>query len=92
MVSSEFVSQYTSVMRQSTRNQVPITKQREFSFIIPPIEEQILVGQSLAALSNNLKQLQEVYVKKSEKFDELKTSLLQKAFTGELTKSKGAAA
>ena len=40
MISFEFTSQYTSIMRQSTRNQVPITKQREFIHIIPPIAEQ----------------------------------------------------
>jgi len=40
MRSKEFISQYQAVMRQSTRNQVPITKQREFYHIIPPLRIQ----------------------------------------------------
>jgi type I restriction enzyme, S subunit len=40
MRSFEFKRQYLQVMGQSTRNQVPITKQREFFHIIPPIPVQ----------------------------------------------------
>jgi type I restriction enzyme S subunit len=40
MRSSMFTSQYVQVMGQSTRNQVPITKQREFFHVIPPVREQ----------------------------------------------------
>jgi type I restriction enzyme S subunit len=40
MRSFAFTSQYSQVMRQSTRNQVPITKQREFFHVIPPLSEQ----------------------------------------------------
>ena len=38
MRSFAFRAQYLQVMGQSTRNQVPITKQREFFHIIPPLE------------------------------------------------------
>ena len=37
MLSIAFVRQYTSVMQQSTRNQVPITAQRKFYFLLPPL-------------------------------------------------------
>ena len=40
MRSFGFKTQYMQVMRQSTRNQVPITKQREFFHVIPPLVEQ----------------------------------------------------
>lgn len=40
MQSPEFTNQYKQVMQQSTRNQVPITKQRTFTHIIPPLPEQ----------------------------------------------------
>jgi type I restriction enzyme, S subunit len=40
MRSFAFKKQYLQVMRQSTRNQVPITQQREFLHVIPPISEQ----------------------------------------------------
>ena len=85
MISFEFTSQYTSIMRQSTRNQVPITKQREFIHIIPPIDEQEEIAESLSALSYQLKKLELVYKEKLFAIDELKKSILQKAFSGELT-------
>lgn len=98
MVSYEFTSQYTSIMRQSTRNQVPITKQREFIHVIPPVDEQADIASSLVELSDQLKKLEQIYKAKLAALDELKKSILQKAFSGELTKtlngetSKGAAA
>ncbi len=46
MRSFGFKTQYLTVMRQSTRNQVPITKQREFYHLIPSLAEQkVLVSQ-----------------------------------------------
>lgn len=36
-----FCNQYLYGMQQTTRNQVPITAQRKFIFIVPPIEKQI---------------------------------------------------
>jgi len=92
MISYEFTSQYTSIMRQSTRNQVPITKQREFIHVIPPINEQKEIARELVGLSDQLQQLVIVYQQKLASLDELKKSLLQKAFSGELTKTKGQAA
>ena len=40
MLSDGFVRQYSSEMKQTTRNQVPITVQKKYLFLIPPIEEQ----------------------------------------------------
>ncbi len=40
MKSDGFVMQYSSEMKQTTRNQVPITAQKKYLFLIPPIEEQ----------------------------------------------------
>jgi type I restriction enzyme S subunit len=88
MISYEFTSQYTSIMRQSTRNQVPITKQREFIHVIPPINEQKEIARELVGLSDQLQQLVIVYQQKLASLDELKKSLLQKAFSGELTKTE----
>ena len=78
MVSYEFTSQYTSIMRQSTRNQVPITKQREFIHVIPPIEEQADIAESLVELSSQLKQLELTYQKKQNALEQLKQSILKK--------------
>ncbi|MFI5138030.1 MAG: restriction endonuclease subunit S [Sphingobacteriales bacterium] len=40
MISDFFVHQYELVMKQATRNQVPITKQRTFFHLLPPLPEQ----------------------------------------------------
>ena len=85
MRSYEFRSQYIGVMRQSTRNQVPITKQREFYHIIPPINEQKMIVDKLDALLTKSKTLEAVNQQKIINLEELKTSILQKVFNGELT-------
>ena len=84
MRSPPFVSQYTQVMGQSTRNQVPITKQREFFHIIPPIEEQLRIASSLDILLEQTERLDAIYQQKLTALDELKKSLLYRAFSGQL--------
>jgi type I restriction enzyme S subunit len=85
MRSNEFKSQYEAVMRQSTRNQVPITKQRTFYHIVPPIEEQQKIANHLDDLFVETQRLEIIYRQKIVALNELKQSILQKAFTGELT-------
>jgi len=60
MRSELFSNQYSAIMSQSTRNQVPITAQRKLFVVVPPIEEQSKIASSLSvvdALINNLDQL-----------------------------------
>ncbi|MFV0230373.1 restriction endonuclease subunit S [Empedobacter falsenii] len=55
-----FVKQYSSVMSQSTRNQVPITAQRKFKIPLPPLAEQEAIASALSdadALIDSLEQL-----------------------------------
>ena len=40
MQSDGFVRQYSGEMKQTTRNQVPITAQKKYLFLVPPIAEQ----------------------------------------------------
>jgi type I restriction enzyme S subunit len=84
MRSAGFVAQYEQVMRQSTRNQVPITKQREFRYVIPSLSEQRRVIDRLGALSNAARDSGDISSRKSAALDELKASLLHQAFTGAL--------
>ncbi len=58
-----------------------------FPILLPTIIEQEDVIQKLDALSAKTKKLKEIYKKKIEDLEELKRSILQKAFTGELTTS-----
>lgn len=85
MRSPAFTSQYQQVMKQSTRNQVPITKQREFFHVIPPLEIQIKIAEALESSSFEIERLSGVYKHKLAALDELKKSLLHQAFTGKLT-------
>jgi type I restriction enzyme, S subunit len=79
-----FKTQYLQVMRQSTRNQVPITKQREFYHVIPPIEEQSRLIVALDGLFESGQQLAALYQRKLAALEALKKSLLHQAFSGEL--------
>ena len=84
MRSFGFKTQYLQVMGQSTRNQVPITKQREFYHVIPPLEEQKRIIAALDGLFENGKRLASIYERKLAALEALKKSLLHQAFTGEL--------
>ena len=72
------------VMRQSTRNQVPITMQREFFHVIPPIDEQMQLVGALDGLFESSQRLATLYERKVTALDELKKSLLNQAFSGAL--------
>lgn len=52
LTSPAFVSQYTRVMAQSTRNQVPITTQRRLTLQIPKLAEQHRIANCLSSLSD----------------------------------------
>jgi type I restriction enzyme S subunit len=84
MRSFEFKKQYLQVMRQSTRNQIPITKQREFFHVIPPIGEQKRLIGALDGLFENGQHLASIYQRKLTALEFLKKSLLHQAFTGAL--------
>lgn len=88
MTSPAFTSQYELVMKQSTRNQVPITKQREFFHVIPPIEVQRWIAHELDELEAQTDRLSDVQARKIVALDELKKSLLHQAFSGQLTSAK----
>ena len=84
MRSFGFKTQYLQVMGQSTRNQVPITKQREFFHVIPPLEEQKQIIVALDGLFENGQRLVSLYQRKLAALDALKKSLLHQAFSGQL--------
>ena len=84
MRSFEFKTQYLQVMRQSTRNQVPITKQRELWHVIPPLQEQERIISALDGLLESGQRLASIYVRKLAALDALKKALLYQAFTGNL--------
>jgi type I restriction enzyme S subunit len=84
MRSPAFVDQYSQVMKQSTRNQVPITKQREFFHVIPPLSIQQKIANNLDGLSEKIELLESIYRQKLNALDDLKKSLRHQAFSGQL--------
>ncbi len=56
----------------------------EFSFAFPPISQQKQIVRQLDNLREETKKLEEIYQKKLDNLEELKKSVLQKAFEGEL--------
>lgn len=92
MRSITFTRQYQLVMRQSTRNQVPITKQREFYHVIPSINQQEQIIQRFNAIQPGILTYKDSAKRKLAALDELKQSLLRAAFTGQLTAAEPVAA
>ena len=64
----------------------------DLGFSYPDIEDQIRIINKIEKLFQKAKVLETIYAKKLSSLDELKKSLLQKAFSGELTKTEGHAA
>ncbi len=59
-----FVKQYSAVMSQSTRNQVPITAQRKFYLPLPPLPEQKAIAEVLSDTDNLIQALEKRIAKK----------------------------
>lgn len=76
-------------VRQKNLNQSRI---KAIPIRVPPVSEQIKIVEELKVLREKTDTLFGIYEKKLKSLEELKKSILQKAFTGELTKSKGIAA
>lgn len=82
MRSARFKNQYLTIMRQSTRNQIPITKQREFSHLIPPVETQRVLLQKFSVFLSMKTMYKSQALKKIKELSSLKQSILQQAFKG----------
>ena len=64
--------------------QINIRDFRKIKITVPPLEIQKLIEQKLDKVKPDLLRVEEVYASKLAAFDELKKSILQKAFNGEL--------
>lgn len=76
MLSNGFVCQYSGEMKQTTRNQVPITVQKKYLFLIPPIEEQ----NQFAAFVKQTDKSKLAIQQGLDKLELLKKALMQKYF------------
>ncbi len=78
--SSGFQRQLQKNMGQTTRNQVPITAQRELKIPLPPIEAQLKFAQKLSVINKQKELNQAALVEQNYLF----ASLQHRAFRGEL--------
>ena len=76
MQSEGFVRQYTKDMKQTTRNQVPITAQRKYLFIVPPLSLQ----NQFAAFVERVDQQKQTVQQSFEKLELMKKALMQEYF------------
>ena len=76
MQSEGFVRQYTKDMKQTTRNQVPITAQRKYLFIVPPLSLQ----NQFAAFAERVDQQKQTVQQSLEKLEMMKKALIQEYF------------
>lgn len=77
MQSSAFRKQYELVMRQSTRNQVPITRQRTFEFKLPIIDDQRKIVAELSRLETDMRICLDAFEGKLSLLGQLTTSILR---------------
>ncbi|KAF5438214.1 type I restriction enzyme, S subunit [Candidatus Methanophagaceae archaeon] len=73
-----FIKQYQAVMAQSTRFQVPITAQRKFSLVFPPIPEQQAIASALSDVDALITALEQLITKKRN----VKQGAMQQLLTG----------
>lgn len=80
-----FVEQLKAMSRGSAYSALTIEKLKKYSISVPSIHEQEKIVKQLDELLNYKRQVEKIYDEKMESLDDLKKSLLQKAFSGELS-------
>ena len=78
--------------RSVNQANINASKLKEYPIVVPDIKTQKQLVSIFSALKDKAEGLEKVYARKLSLLGSLKKSLLQKAFSGELTKSKGIAA
>jgi type I restriction enzyme, S subunit len=74
-----------SLRRGVRQKNLSLQKIKDIVLVIPELQEQQRVVQELASVKKETQYLEAIYRKKLAALNELKQSILQKAFTGELT-------
>lgn len=86
--SKSLKDQITRLASGATVQHLRVPHTKSFIFDIPSLDEQRLIIEKLDFVSSECKRLEAIYQTKLEHLEELKKSLLQKAFSGELTALK----
>ncbi len=80
-----FVTELHRLARGAAYNALPIQKLKDYKISVPLMEEQLQAVSKLDQLKSTANKLEQIYIDKILLLDELKKSILQKAFSGELT-------
>jgi type I restriction enzyme S subunit len=81
-----------SLRRGVRQKNLSLKKIKNIAVAVPKLEEQRRVVEQLASISNETQRLEAIYQQKLAALNELKQSILQRAFSGELTAEVGDAA
>jgi type I restriction enzyme S subunit len=81
-----------SLRRGVRQKNLSLKKIKNIAVAVPKLEEQRRVVEQLASISNETQRLEAIYQQKIAALNELKQSILQRAFSGELTAEVGDAA
>ena len=79
-----FKAELQKLSKGAAQDNLNLAKLESMKFPLPPLEEQKRIVAHLDSLSEKVHHLEEIYTKQLADCDELKQSLLQKAFEGEL--------
>jgi type I restriction enzyme, S subunit len=82
--SKKIIDKMMQDAKGTTQKFVGLGYLRSFPILIPPLKEQQTIVRQLDALRAETQKLEAVYQKKIDDLEELKKSILQKAFAGEL--------
>ena len=83
--SDQTYKQFRAKMEGAAITRLTLVKIKNFEIPLPPLEGQKRIVAHLDSLSEKVHQLEEIYTKQLADCEELKQSLLQKAFDGELS-------
>lgn len=86
-LNSVFARNYGKTVMSQSVNQANIngTKLKQYPISIPSLNEQKILSNKIRTLDLEIIKLKDVYINKLDVLEELKQSILQKAFNGELT-------
>lgn len=88
ILSPQAFQQANETATGTAQKTVSLKSLRNFSFPNIPLEEQQTIVRQLDALRAETQKLEAVYQKKIDDLEELKKSILQKAFSGQLSESR----
>lgn len=80
-----FVENIKRLSHGAAYNALPIERLNKYTIYLPPLYQQVNIVTQLDSLATQTQQFEKIYQQKIDNLEELKKSILQRAFAGELT-------